>query len=224
MLQSNWIEDSFSYLIFRLIGGAALLSFFTCGSRWSDGSCVASAGGAVADDGVVAVDAFVSPVDDELSRSAEFLRIIIVLVFGSIRLCSRRIFSGNGLGQMRGGTGGGEMSRGGSSGASGACWDWAAERWSRSFTCLSRRRGGSGGGGARKLLSGCGTFTCGDIGNGPKSCTSTTFESFGLVGYIPVKFAWISSNTELFRTHGWILWFDVFWLVERLKFKWSESR
>lgn len=77
---------------------------------------------------VLALPALNSPLD-ALSRSAEFLRIMIVLVFGSLRLCSRRIPSPrNGLVNMRGGTGGGEMSRGGSSGASGACCDWAADR------------------------------------------------------------------------------------------------
>lgn len=81
----------------------------------------------------------------------------------------------------RGGTGGGDKSLGGNSGASGACCDWA-ERLSRfSFDCFSRL--GGNGGGTWKLLCGFGTFTCGDIGNGPNSCVSiAVFDCFGLVG------------------------------------------
>lgn len=77
------------------------------------------------------LEAFKSLVDAP-SRSAELRRIIIMLVLGSLRLCSLRPSSLYILQALDfliaicvklnlGGTGGGDTSRGGSSGASGAC-------------------------------------------------------------------------------------------------------
>lgn len=111
-----------------------LSGFIMAFSRPSDAmaACSGALDGATVVDGVVhgplAAVMFMSALD-ALSRSAELRRIMIVLVFGSMRLCSRStMLSRNGLVKMRGGTGGGEMSRGGSSGASGACCDCAADR------------------------------------------------------------------------------------------------
>lgn len=113
-----------------------------------------AAGKELAVDVVGLGDAFESLVDDP-SRSAEFRRIMIVLVLGNFRLCSRRISSLYILQAFvflialcvklkRGGTGGGDTSvcsRGGRAGAFGSCC-------TISVPCLiSRRLGGNGGGG-----------------------------------------------------------------------------
>lgn len=112
-----------------------------------------AAGNELAVDVVGLGDAFESLVDDP-SRSAEFRRIMIVLVLGNFRLCSRRISSLYILQGFvflialcvklkRGGTGGGDTSvcsRGGRAGALGSCC-------TVSVSCLSRRLGGNGGGG-----------------------------------------------------------------------------
>lgn len=90
------------------------------------------AAGIVLDDGVVVLDKAFESLADVPSLSAEFLRIMIALVLGNFKLCSRRISSLYILQTFDfltavcvrlslGGTGGGETSLGGSSGASGAC-------------------------------------------------------------------------------------------------------
>lgn len=88
------------------------------------------------------------------SLNAELRRIMIVLVWGNLRLCSRNPSSLKLLlvfdflivvciRPSRGGNGGGLISRGGSCGASGACLFWAKFTASDSFR--SRLRGGKGG-------------------------------------------------------------------------------
>lgn len=182
-----------SYL-FRLIGGADvafvwnLLAELTFGKSWSSDLVAGSE----------AVAALPSLVDDP-SRSAEFRRIIIVLVFGSLRLCSLRPSSLYMLQAFnflivicvsvsRGGTGGGDTSRGGNAGASAACFVWANRTASDSG--FSRFRGGNGGGGMWQKLWAFGTFTCGEMGIGPNSCISdVTFECFGLIAALVLLLA-----------------------------------
>lgn len=69
---------------------------------------------------------------------------------------------------MRGGNGGGLISLGGSLGASGACrtCDDCEDSPDDSFRLTLGGRGGGIGGG---ILCAFGTFTCGEIGIGPKS-------------------------------------------------------
>lgn len=108
-------------------------------------------------DGVVEQDEAFESLVDAPSLSAEFLRIMIVLVLGNFKLCicSRRpsslymlhtfdFLTAVWVNESLGGTGGGETSRGGNTGASGACRICAKR--TASDSCFSRRRGGNGGG------------------------------------------------------------------------------
>ena len=179
------------YLGFRLTGGADVMFWWNLLAEETSGKSSDLAAGRV--DGVVALDdVFESLVDVPPSRSAEFRRIMIVLVFGNFRLCSRRPSSLYMLQALDfltaicvklnlGGTGGGDTSLGGNSGASGACRICANR--TASDSCFSRRRGGNGGGIWQKLWA-FGTLTCGEMGIGPNSCISVEiFECFGLTGY-----------------------------------------
>lgn len=119
------------YLGLRLIGGADVIFCENLFAALKSGKSNDLAAGNEPDADVGLGDAFESLVDDP-SRSAEFLRIMIVLVFGNFRLCSRSPSSLYILQAFvfliamcvklnRGGTGGGDTSLGGNSGASGAC-------------------------------------------------------------------------------------------------------
>lgn len=186
----NIMRDS--YLVFRLIGGADAafvwnLAELTLGKSWSS-DLVAGSGVVGPLPSLVDVPLLLLPPP---SRSCEFRRIIIVLVLGNLRLCSLRpsslymLQAFNFLIAMcvrlsRGGTGGGDTSRGGNAGASAACFVCASRTASDSG--FSRLRGGNGGGGMWQKLWALGTFTCGETGIGSNSCKSgVTFECFGLI-------------------------------------------